>query len=54
MIISPIGRDILVAGSPDQEEVVAAEINLDDVAEARRKLPFWRDRRSDQYSDLIL
>lgn len=53
MIISPIGGDIMVTGSPDKEEVVAAEIDLDDVAEARKKLPFWRDRRSDQYSDLV-
>jgi predicted amidohydrolase len=53
MIISPFGGEILVTGSPDKEEVVAAEIDLDEVLEARKRIPYWRDRRPDTYRDLV-
>ena len=53
MIIHPFGGEILVTGSPDKEEVVVAEIDLDEVLEARKRIPFWRDRRPNSYLDLI-
>jgi predicted amidohydrolase len=53
MIISPLGGEILVTGSADKEEVVASEIDLEHVSEAKKRLPFWRDRRPDQYLGLI-
>jgi predicted amidohydrolase len=53
MIISPLGGDIVSEGSADREELVVAEIDLDDVAEARKRLPFWRDRRPETYAELV-
>jgi len=52
MVINPLG-DILICGSGDKEEVVAVEINLEEVLEGRRRIPFWRDRRPDAYGDLF-
>jgi predicted amidohydrolase len=53
MIIHPMGGELLVTGSPDKEEVVAAEIDLDEVVEAKRRIPYWRDRRPSLYGDLL-
>jgi predicted amidohydrolase len=53
MIISPFGGEIVATGSSDKEEVVAAEIDMDEVSEARKRIPFWRDRRPDTYRGLI-
>jgi predicted amidohydrolase len=53
MVIHPLGGEILVSGSPDKEEVVAAEIDLDEVLEARKRIPYWRDRRPSQYAELV-
>lgn len=53
LVITPLGGDIVAEGSTDREELVLAEIDLDDVAEARKRLPFWRDRRPEVYGDLL-
>lgn len=53
LIISPLGGDIVAQGSPEREELVVAEIDLGDVAEARKRLPFWRDRRPETYGELV-
>lgn len=53
MIISPLGGEMVAEGTGDREELVTAEIDLDDVAEARKRLPFWRDRRPEVYGDLL-
>jgi predicted amidohydrolase len=52
LIISPLGGDILAEGAGDREELVVADIDLDDVIEARKRLPFWRDRRPEIYGEL--
>ncbi|MDD5014019.1 MAG: hypothetical protein PHW73_02810 [Atribacterota bacterium] len=52
MIINPRG-DILVSGSADNEEVVSTEIDLEEVLEGKRRIPFWRDRRPEVYHDLL-
>lgn len=52
-IISPFGGKVIAEGSVDKEELVVAEVDLDDVAEARRRVPFWRDRRPDTYGLLV-
>jgi predicted amidohydrolase len=51
-IITPLGGDILAEGSGGREELLVAEIDLDDVAEARKRLSFWRDRRPEAYGEL--
>jgi predicted amidohydrolase len=53
LIISPVGGDILVTGSPDKEEVVHAEIDLDVAVNAKKTIPYWRDRRPSEYGDLV-
>lgn len=53
MVITPLGGDIVAEGSADEEELVTTEIDLDDVAEARRRLPWWRDRRPEMYGKLV-
>lgn len=53
MIVSPIGAEILAEGSGDKEEIVVADIDLDDVHNAQKSLPWWRDRRPSQYMELV-
>jgi len=51
-IISPWGA-IIATGSPDKWEVVMATVELEEIREARKDLPFWRDRRPLQYGRLV-
>lgn len=53
MVMTPFGGDIVAEGSSDKEELLSTEIDLDDVAEARRRLPWWRDRRPEMYGELV-
>src|SRR5689334_22260118 len=48
---SPRGK-ILVEGSRDKEELVAADLNLDEIQEVRQVWQFFRDRRPESYGDL--
>ena len=41
------------AGSRDKDEVLTADLNLDEIAEVRRTWQFFRDRRPDQYGPLV-
>lgn len=47
LLISPDGA-VLAEGS-DQEEIVVAELDLDHIAEARKLLSVWQDRRPELY-----
>lgn len=52
VVVSPLaGRVIARAGGPG-DELVIATLDLDEVQEARRRLPFPRDRRPSQYGRL--
>ena len=53
MILSPVGGEILVTGSPDKEEVIHNEIDLDVSSNARKTIPYWRDRRPSVYGELL-
>lgn len=53
MIISPLGGEVLATGSIDKEEVIHTEIDLDDVKNARKTIPYWRDRQPREYLDLL-
>jgi len=52
MIISPAG-EVLAEGSRDREEVISADIDLEDVEKAQTGLPWWRDRRPSEYRSLV-
>ena len=51
-IVNPLGGRIIRQAGMEAPELLVAEIDLDDVAEARRSLPWWRDRRPDLYGNL--
>jgi N-carbamoylputrescine amidase len=52
LIINPLG-EVTAIGSPDNWEVVMAKVDLDEVHEAQKGLPFWRDRRPSEYGRLV-
>jgi N-carbamoylputrescine amidase len=45
--------EILAQASPDRDEVLVSEIDLDQIDQVRRTWPFFRDRRIDLYGDLL-
>lgn len=51
MIVSPGGEIICEAGT-EAPELLIATLSLDDVAAARKKFPWWRDRRAELYGVL--
>ncbi|MCW5644186.1 MAG: carbon-nitrogen hydrolase family protein [Rhodoferax sp.] len=52
MVVDPRGMILAEAGTAEPELLVT-EIELDDAAKARKKFPWWRDRRPDLYGGLI-
>ena len=53
LIISPIAGDILAKAETDGDELVVTEINLDDILEAKKIGPYFRDRRPGEYEILV-
>ena len=53
LVASPLGGDLLARAATDGDEVVVATLDLGDLAEARKRLPFARDRRPDQYRPFL-
>ena len=51
MIVDPRGMILAEAGTKEPELLVR-EIDLDEVERARKKFPWWRDRRPDLYGKL--
>src|SRR2546427_949894 len=49
---TPRGK-IITEGSRDKEEVVVADLNLDEIQEVRNVWQFFRDRRPESYGDLV-
>jgi len=50
-VCDPFG-EILHLASPDQEEIILVDCNLDEVDHTRRHWPFFRDRRIDAYGGI--
>ena len=48
LIVSPLGNVLVKAGS-DDEEIVSAELNLEDMKEAKQRNYFFRDWRPEAY-----
>jgi len=48
MVIDPLGKIVAKAGDA-KEEIVVAEFNREQVIDARRRFPLFRDRRPDAY-----
>lgn len=49
--VNPLGQ-ILAEGSEDKDEVVVADLDLDQIRETRDKWQFFRDRRPETYEDM--
>ena len=45
---------LLPQASRDKDEVLTADLNLDEIAEVRRTWQFYRDRRPDMYGPLVV
>jgi predicted amidohydrolase len=52
MIVNPVGATVMAVAGADQAQLLVQELNLNDVAEAQKSLPWWRDRRPDLYKRL--
>lgn len=52
-IASPIGGQIVAQADKDDDQLVVARVDLEDVATTRAKLPLARDRRVELYRDLL-
>jgi predicted amidohydrolase len=52
MILNPIGGEVMVRSQTLQDELVMAEIDLDDIIEAKKVFPAFRDRRPSEYGIL--
>src|SRR5215470_6513560 len=49
---TPRGK-LIAEGSRDKEEVIVADLNLDEIQEVRQVWQFFRDRRPESYGDLV-
>jgi N-carbamoylputrescine amidase len=49
---NPRGQ-IIAQGSPDKDDVVVADLNLDEIRQVRNLWQFYRDRRPETYGDLV-
>jgi N-carbamoylputrescine amidase len=45
--------NVMTEGSRDKEEVIIAELDLDEIKRARDILQFHRDRRVDSYQEIL-
>jgi len=51
-VCNPMG-ELVVEGSRDKDEVVAAEIDLDMISQVRDNWQFFRDRRPETYDEVV-
>jgi predicted amidohydrolase len=51
LVVDPRGMIVREAGT-EKVELLVVQLDLDDVAKARKKFPWWRDRRPDLYGSL--
>ena len=42
----------MAEGTPDRDELVTAELDLDQIREVRNVWQFYRDRRPESYQDI--
>lgn len=51
-VVKPLGGRIMKQASMEEPELLVAELDMEEVRNARKSLPWWRDRRSDLYGDM--
>ena len=47
------GGQITAQGSRDRDEVIVADLDLDEIRDVRTTWQFFRDRRPETYEDLV-
>lgn len=52
MVVDPLGMIAAEAGTL-QPQLLTVQVDLDAVSAARKKFPWWRDRRPDLYGPLV-
>jgi len=52
-IINPIAGEVMVKTKTKGDELITAEIDLDDILEAKKNAPVFRDRRPSEYMALV-
>jgi len=52
LVISPGGGEVLARAKTSEDELVVCEVDLDSINEARKALPWMRDRRPEAYVGL--
>ena len=52
-IINPIAGEVIVKTKTKGDELITAEIDLDDILEAKKNAPVFRDRRPSEYKALV-
>jgi len=53
MVFNPIGGTVMVKSQTKDDELVVAEIDLDDIIKAKKLFPVFRDRNPSAYHSLI-
>jgi N-carbamoylputrescine amidase len=48
MLVDPLGK-ILLQASPTEEQIISWDCDREQVIQARRRFPLFRDRRPDAY-----
>ncbi len=51
-VVKPLGGRIMHQAGMETPELVIAELDMDEVLNARKSLPWWRDRRPELYADV--
>jgi len=52
-IINPIAGEVMVKTKTKGDELITAELDLDDILEAKKNVPVFRDRRPSEYKALV-
>lgn len=52
MIVNPVGAEVMCQAGTDDEALLVATLDLDDIRTAQKSLPWWRDRRPELYAGL--
>jgi len=52
LVVSPLDGSVIARSETAADDLLLVSVDLDDIQEARKRLPFMRDRRPETYSSL--
>jgi predicted amidohydrolase len=53
LVVSPLDGSIIARSEATTDDLLVVPVDLDDIQEARKRLPFMRDRRPQTYSRMV-